>query len=292
MLKVVRYDSYSSFLIASESKLLENEAENSLILGLCQSNRHLINLEDGILLLCILEGERSLAAAVCFPPYNLIISRASPEELDLFVDYLISSKLEVPGVVGPSESSSYFAQKYSSELSIENELGMDQKIFQCNRVIKPSVSGQLLKASEADLELISEYLYLFSKEALPTREKYSRPDSRSFAKKAIESGTAYIWVNEKGEKVSAAHVGRPTNNGISIRAVYTPPEFRRKGYGAAVVSSVTKRMINSGYKFTTLYTDASNLTSNNVFRSVGYFEVSKSKHFSFVRRIEHKRAVK
>lgn len=56
----------------------------------------------------------------------------------------------------------------------------------------------------------------------------------------------------------------------------------KNGFGSAVVASLTKKMIQDGFKFCTLYTDLGNPTSNKIYQDVGYYEVLKSKHFIFI----------
>ena len=58
--------------------------------------------------------------------------------------------------------------------------------------------------------------------------------------------------------------------------MYTPPEHRRHGYAAAVTAAVTQQMLERGYAFVCLYTNASNATANHVYESIGYRLVADS----------------
>jgi uncharacterized protein len=116
-------------------------------------------------------------------------------------------------------------------------------------------------------------------DAVPHEER-TREQYLDAANTAIEQGYAYLWITDE-KFVSTAHVGRPTKNGISVRAVYTPKIFRKNGFASAVVAHLSQTMFDSGYKFCVLYTDLSNPTSNKIYQNVGYCEVSDSKHFIF-----------
>jgi predicted GNAT family acetyltransferase len=76
-----------------------------------------------------------------------------------------------------------------------------------------------------------------------------------------------IW-EDAGAPVSlaawrmAAGIGR-------VGPVYTPPEHRRHGYGAAVTSAATRAVLDTGGE-PILYTDLANPTSNAVYARLGY----------------------
>jgi predicted GNAT family acetyltransferase len=55
-----------------------------------------------------------------------------------------------------------------------------------------------------------------------------------------------------------------------IGYVYSPPEWRGRGYATACVARVSQRVLDSGLQFCFLYTDLSNPTSNSIYRRLGY----------------------
>ena len=69
---------------------------------------------------------------------------------------------------------------------------------------------------------------------------------------------------------------RPTRNGIAISMVYTPPEFRNRGYATSCVSASSKNLLEDGFKFCTLFTDANNPTSNKIYEEIGFREVGSA----------------
>jgi len=81
--------------------------------------------------------------------------------------------------------------------------------------------------------------------------------------------------------VAVAHVSRPTQNSISINAVYTPLLHRRNGYASALVAHLSHKQLLSGKKLCVLYTDLTNPTSNEIYRQIGYREIAASKHYVF-----------
>jgi predicted GNAT family acetyltransferase len=66
---------------------------------------------------------------------------------------------------------------------------------------------------------------------------------------------------------------RKTKNTISIGPVYTPPEFRKKGYASALVARLSQKNLDAGYQKCVLLTDLKNPTSNKIYQEIGYKSV-------------------
>ena len=89
----------------------------------------------------------------------------------------------------------------------------------------------------------------------------------------------FFW--EDGETVSLVGYSRPTGRGIAIAPVYTPPEFRRRGYASAATAAVSQYLLDSGRDFCVLFTDLANPTSNKIYQSVGYRPVCDFTLYNF-----------
>ena len=63
--------------------------------------------------------------------------------------------------------------------------------------------------------------------------------------------------------------------------MYTPPEFRRRGYATACVAALNQQQLDAGRQFCALYTDLANPTSNSIYQKIGYVPVTDSSHYSF-----------
>jgi predicted GNAT family acetyltransferase len=89
----------------------------------------------------------------------------------------------------------------------------------------------------------------------------------------------YVW-EDKGVPVAMASLGRPTKNGISVKTVYTPPEYRKQGYGTALVAAVSAEGLRRGKKFCVLYAENTNL-ANSIYQQAGYEFVTESSQYVF-----------
>ena len=78
-----------------------------------------------------------------------------------------------------------------------------------------------------------------------------------------------------------AKTTRPMQNGISVTAVYTPPEQRNKGYATSCVASLTKKLLSERYSFCSLFADQSNPTSNSIYAKIGYVPLGDALEIDF-----------
>ena len=67
-----------------------------------------------------------------------------------------------------------------------------------------------------------------------------------------------------------ARVIRPYSGGFSIATVYTPMEYRNRGYAAALIYNLSNKLIDEGAKYLSLFADVENPVSNYVYRKLGF----------------------
>lgn len=279
-LKVMRDKNVSEFLNHSSQLLYSDEATNSLLLGMCGNIQKDQNKQyENVTFLRIEQDHKTKTCAILIPDRNLILTYAEKEHIEAFATYLNNEKIKIPALVGPTNEVEIFNNLWKS-FGHKSYLGMTQKIYKIEKVCVPSVVGELSLAGVEHTNLIAQWLVDFGDESLPPPERKSFSERLPHAEKAIQNKLAYIWL-VNGEPVSMAHVGRLTQNGISVSGVFTPNHLRRNGYASALVAHLSQKMLESGKKFCVLYTDLTNPTSNKIYQNVGYQEVSDSIHYIF-----------
>ena len=83
-----------------------------------------------------------------------------------------------------------------------------------------------------------------------------------------------ILVRVDGKAVAMAKSARKTATHIAVNGVYTLPEYRQRGYAAAVVAHICKLILNDG-KIPLLYTDLANTCSDKAYTNVGFVPCGK-----------------
>jgi len=262
--------------------LASNEARWGLMLGIAKRlvvDPHAYGSPDPWFLL--VTDERGLCAvAMRTPPFKVLLARFSGD-LESIATVLTDSISQlsdaIPGVVGDIEIADRFVECWSAKHKIIVKGKIAQRLYRLEKVNRIKLSrGKLRLATAGDREVLVGWAHSFHEEVfLPANTNTPEDDINP----KIDRREVYVW--EDGVPVSMAATTRPTENGIAIAFVYTPPRLRRKGYATSCVATVSKELLRAGYEFCTLYTDLSNPTSNSIYKKIGFQEVCDSVEYAF-----------
>ena len=284
LIRIRSYDSAADFLADSRVCLERRECENNLPLGFAGrfASRPASSAPDGLLLMGMLGEEGvTLGVAVMTPPRKMILSRIDGDlkaAVAALAGYLQRAQVQLPGVIGPSAEAEAFAGSWT-RLSNGGDWEIDARlcVFECRQVNDINLTrGSLREATEADIPLLARWDCEFG---AAIGEPRDGGESRSKVAEYIQEGTLHLW--DTGTPVSMAKQSRPTANGIAVNMVYTPDEQRGRGYATACVHQLTHKLLRQGYSFCSLYTDASNSTSNSIYRRIGYQQTGTALDLGF-----------
>jgi len=271
----------SRFVRLAEPLLLQNEAANSLLLGLIG---RAATAEDPMPVMMTLEDASVIKSVALLTPYNLVLTFTDNDDLEDLADAIKDRRLVVPGVVGPAHETQRFARDWAELVPCEFKLNMDQGDYRLSQVTFPrstsaSPVGKMREVVAGDTPLIKRWLEEFCNEAMPG-DTNARERTRAGVDQKVQNGDFSLW-EYQGQPVSMAAKTRPTQNGICINAVYTPKTLRRHGHASALVAHLSQKMLETGYKFCFLFTDLTNPVSNGIYQNIGYQMVGHSRHYLF-----------
>lgn len=275
--------SLDEFVAEAEPLLLKKEACNNLMLGILnhfKEVKHTAIVSEGNYGIAF-SGDEAVFAFMQTPPKKWIFAAGDAVSDAVIQEVVIEMKrnrLDVPGVIGPTKEVDVFVAQWEKEQSQAAHLHMKQLIYQLDRVKSISLaSGHLERATRAHESIIADWLFQFGKE---TVEDISAEKAMEMAASYIEVGSAYVWMDNQ-TPVSMVNRSRKTQNGATVNAVYTPDEYKRKGYATSAVATLSQKILDDGFGFCSLYTDMLNPTSNNIYKRIGYYEVGTSIVYTF-----------
>jgi predicted GNAT family acetyltransferase len=227
----------STFLAEAGPFLVEREAEHNLILGLCSRIGSAADpAAEHPYLGVAVEDDRIVAAALRTPPMNVILSESERSgTAEAFALDALERYGSLPGVLGPCDGASAFAQRWTELTGVGTRRVMRERIFRAQETEPaPDVPGSIRPAGETDRELLLAWLGAFVAEAFP--EDIEKEPVESIVRRRLndDDGGLLFWEVD-GTPVSLAGFGGTTPNGIRIGPVYTPPEHRRRGFAQALV---------------------------------------------------------
>jgi uncharacterized protein len=266
--RIVIHDSALAFLARIEPTLAPCEREHHLVLGVANSMpaATFITVErDNVVRL----------AAIAAPkrPLILTVSQAmTTEDLDALVEWLPAQGHTPKSFIADLPHAERFAQAWGRRHGEEPRLRMRQRLHCLTAVSSiKRAPGQLIQADADDLDLLLQWQSAFNGEALGDAPD---PEMRDALAQRIDEGEMFLWVD--GEPRSMAALARPTRHGVAINSVYTPSEWRGRGYATACVSALSQRVLECGKEFCVLYTDLANPTSNAIYLRIGYHPLADS----------------
>ena len=211
--------------------------------------------------------------AVRTPPMNLVLSGpCSGEALAAFAADVPAAGL--PGVIGPAEEARAFSDRWRQACGGSAVTTMSLRVYELTRVrLMGEAEGELRSANEEDVPLLTEWEQAFHREAVPDAPIPTEP---------LDLDGFFVWtVGERVVSTLRARSGTPT--GAVVNAVYTPPEWRRRGYATAAVAEASALMLRRGFRRCVLFTDLANPTSNSIYQRIGYEPVGDFQQIKFTR---------
>lgn len=249
--------------------LERNEQENNLLLGVLQV------AEEPMFMAAAKQGEEVTIVFLQTVEKQVIVatSEISEEAIVELAKQLTNVYPDIPGLIGNKK----IVQKLAEEIAIleqkKTTLGMEQGVYELKQVKKKWSGDGIFRAVNSDeLPLIEQWIHQFCEDVkLPT----TKEEAKQTAYTLITTNRLF-GLEVGGKLVSVAAKTRPTTNNITVNFVYTPKEERKKGYASICVAELSQRMLDEGYKTTTLYTDLANPTSNKIYQEIGYEKIMES----------------
>lgn len=278
-MKLHHCDRPQQFYEQVESYLLQHEAAHCVILG---SLNNLIQFPDRPTqppyLATVIEDNKIVAVAVT-APYKLMLSRSlNPAAIEAIVQDIYARSVTIPGVVAPTNEANVFVESWQTLTGQSYRSGIQMLVYQLEIVREiPKTNGYLRQAEKSDRDLLIIWMEAFTKEALSDD---TQQNNASLIDRRLSEGSLYLWQNNI--PVSVAGFQGKTPNGIRINFVYTPPEYRGRGYATSCVAALSQILLDRGRKYCFLFADLSNSTSNKIYQNIGYQPVCSVQEYSFM----------
>ncbi|UBF26163.1 GNAT family N-acetyltransferase [Kovacikia minuta CCNUW1] len=271
-----RFDSVKEFWQCAQNYLLQYEAEHNALLGVLHTLLHYPERYPELPYLVLVQtNDQILAIAIRTPPNNLLLSHVQ----DLNALNLISQDLQheqLPGVEGLVAETKTFAQIWQSLTRQSYQQGVESRIYQLTQV-EPvtTVKGHLRLAIPGDRPLLLKWFAAFNAEI----DLISDDEIERRVDVELKRQSTYLW--EDSIPVSMVGGRQFSATAARIAPVYTPPEYRRKGYATAGVAALSQKLLEQGCDRCFLFTDLANSTSNAIYQKIGYRPVCDWHEYSF-----------
>lgn len=210
------------------------------------------------------------------PPWPLLVSDLDPALAVGLIDRWLKSDPEMPGVSGLPDATAAVAAAWRTRTGGRTQRRMQMALHCLERVDDPPrlAPGALRPPTTGERELLIAWTGGFE---LETGQLGGDPAAR--VDERLSHGGWWLW--EDRQPVSLVGLAQPVAGVVRLGPVYTPPEWRSRGYASAAVAAASRQALAAGARRCMLYTDLANPTSNRIYAEVGYRRIAKWEEHSF-----------
>jgi predicted GNAT family acetyltransferase len=213
--------------------------------------------------------------AICYrrPSQRLVLTSVEPDEADALAADLAGEAL--PGVTAEDDSAAAFAEAWRRHTDAVPVPGVRVRLHRLGKLTppEPMPDGRAVAAQDRAevIRWCSEFATAVGQEPFP--------DARSWAASNFAGKLFTFW--ENGFPVAMAGRTPVLAGMVRVDPVYTPARFRGRGYAGAVTVAVSQAALAAGATDVVLYTDPANVTSNALYRRLGYVPIATFTGYDF-----------
>jgi len=282
-MKFELYDNINKYFDDVMDVIAQHEIQNNVLISNCLRGKDWMDTTNWFM--SVVKDSRGAIQLVALmtPPHNIVVYESNnipnDEAVKLLVHEIVNLQIPVPGVIAEKSLAGRFADKYASVSMTIKKDGKGMRIYRLDKVNEmPKASGKFRVADQKDLFYLPYWNIYFNLDC--GHQGADVPGAVERVKRLLNDKSLFIW--EDGIPVSQAAMGRRTLNGAVVNAVYTPPHYRGKGYATSCVASLSQHLLDSGYKFCSLFTDLANPVSNSIYMKIGYKPVCDYDEYIFM----------
>jgi predicted GNAT family acetyltransferase len=230
-------------------------------------------------LLTLWDGAAIGGAAFRTPPWPLGVSAVPEDAMVAAGEALLELDPDLPGVAAPRDRAEPFAETWAKLTGAAVREVLAMRLYRLGELAAPAVPGRARTITADDVPLVAAWRRDFELEAVGSEREPGRAESA--VRRSMRLGNGLLLWEADGQAVAHASVGAPVDGMSRVGPVYTPPEFRGRGYGSAVTAAASRWALAAGADYVVLFTDLANPTSNAIYQRIGYRPVYDQAELAF-----------
>jgi predicted GNAT family acetyltransferase len=209
------------------------------------------------------------------PSQRLILTAVPPEQADVLAGHLAGLGHPLCGVTAEDDTATAFAEAWQRRTDTVPVPGVRVRLHRLGTLTppEPMPEGHALGARDR-----AEVVRWCSEFATAVGQA-PFADAHAWAASNFADKEFTFW--ETGTPVAMAGSTPMLAGMVRVDPVYTPARFRGRGYAGAVTVAVSRAALDAGATDVVLYTDPANITSNALYRRIGYVPIAGFTGYDF-----------
>lgn len=270
MLRVEAFDDADAFFAAAKPVLSADPAGYTVIASVLADVRVGARSYPAARWFVVRDGETPVGAVMHTPPYAPYLGPMPEQAGALVADAIAESAggmtADVAGFNGEVDATRAAVTRWQERFGgppVEATVSM--RLYRLDTLQVPNVPGSARTAMADNWDVLRAWHLAFA-------DEIAHPAHEIETGMRVRLGRGLLTVWEDGARpVAMAGRTEPAAGVVRVGPVYTPPEHRRHGFGAAVTAaaSAAARAVPATREVV-LFTDLGNPTSNKIYSKIGY----------------------
>lgn len=273
----VPHPTLASFDAATLDRLAADPVRNTFALTSLDRVRRLPATEQPPTLITFHDNGEVVGSLIRTPPWPVQAADLPPAAASIAADLARELDPGITAVTGPQSRSEAFATAWGEDFT----LALSTRQYRLTHLTAPAVEGTGRLATEDDIPLLAAWYDAFCREALPDAPSGGNSTELMASSLRLGNGIA-IW-ESNDTPVAWASAWAPQAGMTRVGPVYTPPEHRKHGYGAAVTAVAAQWALDQGVAEVLLFADLTNPTSNSIYQRIGFTPIEDWAEYSWKR---------
>jgi GNAT superfamily N-acetyltransferase len=212
--------------------------------------------------------------AVYAEPDGITLSEMPASVTKSLFDGILLDIREPSRIHGPTEPANqlalYYAESTKSSPVLHSEWNvyrLDEPPTQCR-----STDGAVRLANQTHVDIVAAWGKMYD------AEKPANVDIEKFLRRKLKDGLLFFWVDQ--EPKALLTLSGVDCSGNRISSVFTPKQYRGKGYATSLVYETSVNLLAAGKAFITLNTEIGD-PAEHIYEKLGYKIVGKRVSFVF-----------
>lgn len=213
------------------------------------------------------------------PPFPLLLNDMPDEAVQPLVDTLDATGRILPGLHGSKALAEKFGAAWHERTSAAVAVHRRDRLYRLHHLVlpEPFPAGHAVPATAEHRSL----LRLWYKDFERAVGEPSGSSGRRIDDRLSYPGGLSLWIDEHGEPVSMSGLTRQVAGMLRVTHVFTPAAHRGKGYGSAIVATVTQAALDADADEVLLFADFESPDSLSMFEQLGYFAMDDRLKLTF-----------
>ncbi|MFJ6658544.1 GNAT family N-acetyltransferase [Streptomyces sp. NPDC091377] len=210
---------------------------------------------------------------------GLTLTALSPEQTDTLAARLAGLGHAFTTVLSDEDTADAFAAAWQRHTGVSSTRDWGARLHRLGALTppEPRPEGRGRLVGEPDREQLVHWCAEFC----DTVGEVPSPTPATWHTSRFADRHFTFWETPDGTPVSMAARTSVVGDMVRVDPVYTPAHLRARGYAGAVTVAVTRAALEAGAKDVVLFTDPANVTSNALYRRIGYVPIGEFKRYRF-----------